>query len=102
MKSRKLKSCFFHFQRARTAILAGLLLVPFMATTAAAQSGNGTRKAIGEDYHFETTFAWWKPGLFGGISSDRLDLIGSRVDLVNDSRVPRPCRLTQYSTRSGS
>jgi hypothetical protein len=83
MKSRTSKLCFFHFPRVRTAILAGLLLLPFVPATASAQNGR-SKPVLGEDYHFETTFAWWKPSLFGSVSSDRLDLIGSRVDLVDD------------------
>ncbi len=74
------------FLHVRTAILAGLLLLLFFPTSASAQHTRpkSTRPAIGEDYHFETTFAWWNPSLFGSVSSDRLDLIGSRVDLVDD------------------
>jgi len=74
------------FFRVRTTILASLLLLPFLPTSAEAQSTRpkSTRPAIGEDYHFETTFAWWNPGLVGSVTSDRLDLIGSRVDLVDD------------------
>jgi hypothetical protein len=74
------------FFRVRTTILTSLLVLVVLPASAVAQSTRpkSTRPAIGEDYHFETTFAWWKPGLVGSVSSDRLDLIGSRIDLVDD------------------
>ena len=80
MKSRTLQI----FPRVRTAIFAVFFILPLIATTASAQSQNGGRHVLGEDYRVEVTAAWWKPGLFGSVSSDRLDLIGSRVDLVDD------------------
>ena len=45
---------------------------------------SGVRPAMGENYRIEVGGAWWKPSLLGSVSSDRLDLIGSRIDLVGD------------------
>ncbi len=39
---------------------------------------------IGEKYHIEFSYTWWQPGLGGNVTSDRLGLIGSRVDLTSD------------------
>jgi hypothetical protein len=42
------------------------------------------RAAVGENYVLEIQYLWWKPDLIGSVTSDRLDLVGSRVDLVGD------------------
>lgn len=71
----------------KSAILAGLMFALLVPATASAQSSTRPRvnkPVLGEKYWFEIAGAWWKPGLFGSVSSDRLDLIGSRVDLVDD------------------
>ena len=72
----------------RRTVLAGLLFVFLAPASAAAQSSTrpnaGARPAIGENYHVELSAAWWKPTLSGDIASDRLNLIGSRIDLVDD------------------
>ncbi len=78
------------FVRARMTVLAALILVFLVPASAAAQFGRpapkktAARPAMGENYHVELSAAWWKPGLFGSIASDRLNLIGSKIDLVSD------------------
>src|SRR5689334_25410251 len=71
-----------------TRIVAGLALILLVPSTSAAQSSTrprrGPQPAIGENYKLEIAGAWWKPSPLGSVSSDRLDLIGSKVDLVSD------------------
>jgi hypothetical protein len=67
--------------------LVGALALSFaIAAPAEAQLGpkRQTEPAIGENYVFEVQYLWWKPEIIGSVTSDRLDLVGSRVDLVND------------------
>ena len=71
----------------RAAILgasAGLLLFPATASAQQTRPDQGPRPAMGEDYRLEISAAWWKPHLAGSVSSDRLNLIGSKIDLVSD------------------
>jgi len=70
----------------RLATVAGIALsLSLFSTTAAAQSRPGKdRPVLGEKYRLELSYAYWKPALQGSVTSDRLDLIGSRVDLVSD------------------
>ena len=72
--------------RVRTTVLTSLVILSLVPTPAEAQNTRpqSTRPAIGEDYHFEVTAAWWKPDLMGSVTSDRLGLIGSRIDLKDD------------------
>ncbi len=75
------------FARARITILAAVavgLLTPSEAAAQVNRPRNGARPAMGENYRVELSGAWWKPGLFGSIASDRLNLIGSQIDLVGD------------------
>lgn len=57
-----------------------------LATPCAAQTTATKPSApgLGERYWIEATATWWQPGLNGAVSSDRLGLIGSRVDFVSD------------------
>ncbi|HEX5070563.1 MAG TPA: hypothetical protein VFV78_10155 [Vicinamibacterales bacterium] len=48
------------------------------------QTDHPPSSGLGERYWVELTATWWKPGLDGAVSSDRLGLIGSRVDFVTD------------------
>jgi hypothetical protein len=70
--------------RRRTAHLPLLIAcLVFLPGTALGQS-LASRPAIGENYRVEISASWWKPDVIGVITSDRLDLIGSRVDFVTD------------------
>jgi hypothetical protein len=70
--------------RRRFALLAALMWLG--PSTALAQYGvpELSTEAIGEKYHFEVSGAFWNPGLFGEISSERFGIIGSRIDFVED------------------
>jgi hypothetical protein len=73
-----------------TPVLFTLLMTALCAAPALAQTPPKTHTqpiGIGEKYWFEFTASWWQPGATGSVSSDRLDLIGSRVDLVADLRL---------------
>ena len=76
--------------RVLAAALAVCVLIP---ASAAAQGGrSSTRPAMGENYYLEIAATWWKPTVTGSITSDALELVGSRIDLVNDlgfTEVPR-------------
>jgi hypothetical protein len=64
----------------RVLLLTLTLLLP---ASAGAQS-LASRPAIGENYRVEVSAIWWKPDVIGVITSDRLNLIGSRIDFVTD------------------
>jgi hypothetical protein len=67
------------------AVVAGLTGVfPADASAQYSRPKGGPRPALGETYRVEIAGAWWKPNLFGSVSSDRLNLIGSKIDLVDD------------------
>lgn len=70
----------------RVVALCALVLTLVVPATAAAQSNrpSKTKPAMGENYRVEITTSWWGPGPEGSVTSDRLSLIGSRVDLVTD------------------
>jgi len=71
----------------RPAVIASGALALFLgfSSPAAAQGPRrGPEPAMGENYVMEVQYIWWKPDLIGSVTSDRLDLIGSRVDLVGD------------------
>lgn len=76
----------FRFSGSPAFTLSGALaLLLTFSTPAAAQFGQKkTEPAVGENYVLEIQYLWWKPDLIGSVSSDRLDLVGSRVDLVGD------------------
>jgi hypothetical protein len=67
-------------------ILPAVVLCLAAARPAAAQGApaNGDHGGIGEKYHLEFSYTWWQPGLNGNVTSDRLDVIGSKVDLTGD------------------
>ena len=69
-------------------LLAGALALTLLVPTVAAAQVNRPKgpdtPAMGENYRVEMAYAWWKPDVGGAVTSDRLDVIGSRVDLVND------------------
>lgn len=66
------------------AALGLLLLAPSPASAQLTRPKKAARPPIGENYRLEVGAAWWKPSLFGSVSSDRLNLVGSRIDLVDD------------------
>ena len=74
-------------------LAAALAVCALLPATAAAQGGrSSTRPAMGENYYLELAATWWKPTVTGSITSDALELVGSRIDLVNDlgfSKTPR-------------
>jgi hypothetical protein len=62
-------------------------LLFFSATPASAQRSSRpeqNRPALGERYHVEFGTTWWNPSVFGLISSDDLQVIGSRIDFASD------------------
>jgi hypothetical protein len=68
-------------------LYVGVFLVFAMASPCAAQTPTpkpASSPVLGERYWIECTATWWKPGLGGAVSSDRLGLIGSRVDFISD------------------
>ena len=76
---------FRFVRRPLCTISSAIALLLAFSTTAGAQNGRGgTKPAIGENYVGEVTYAWWKPDIIGSVTSDRLDLVGSQVDLVDD------------------
>lgn len=70
----------------RTSVIGFVLLFCLSPSAAQAQFGRSlsSEPAMGENYRVEVAGAWWKPNLFGSVSSDSLELVGSKVDLVND------------------
>jgi hypothetical protein len=52
---------------------------------AAAQYGSELGSAVpGEQYHFEVSGTLWNPDLSGVISSQRLGIVGSEIDFIDD------------------
>jgi len=45
--------------------------------------------AVGEKYVIEFSYTFWQPNLEGSVSSDKLGLIGTRVDLTGDLALER-------------
>jgi hypothetical protein len=70
----------------RTAILAALAASVLIPATATAQyrAPDASPGAIGEKYHVEVAGNFWNPTLFGKISSEQFDIIGSDIDVVRD------------------
>ena len=67
------------FRLISAALAAGLLF-----PTVASAQGQASRPAMGENYYLELAATWWKPKVTGSITSDALELVGSRIDLVSD------------------
>lgn len=67
------------FRMFAVVLAAGL----FLPAPASAQ-GMSSRPAMGENYYLELAATWWKPKVKGSITSDSLELVGSRIDLVDD------------------
>lgn len=69
-------------------IVTGVLALAAVASPARAQTTapavSGDKSGIGERYWVEFSATWWHPELDGNVTSDRLGLIGSRVDLASD------------------
>ena len=59
-------------------------LVPAAASAQFASQERPVSSAIGENYHVELSGTFWNPSLFGVISSEQFDIIGSDVDFVGD------------------
>lgn len=76
--------------RRSTAVLAGVFgLILLTSSPALAQSRPQTRpekpdEVLGEKYVFEVSTTWWTPDVFGVISSDALNAVGSSIDFKND------------------
>jgi hypothetical protein len=68
-------------------VLVAFVSATAFATPALAQTAPKSHPGpigVGEKYWVEFTVAWWQPTATGEVASDRLDLIGSRVDFVGD------------------
>ncbi len=62
---------------------AAVLLAPVHALAQPA-SREQRQAVLGERYHVEFGTTWWNPALFGVISSDDLQVVGSRIDFASD------------------
>lgn len=82
MQIRQYSSC------SRPGMLVGGLLAVALAlpTAALAQADVRTesRPVLGEKYHAEVAVSLWNPTLLGTVSSEQLDIIGSKIDFVSD------------------
>ena len=67
--------------RLRSVVIAALLTG---ATVPASAQGGRAADAIGEDYHVEIAFNFWRPTPEPIISSEALGIIGSDINLVTD------------------
>ncbi len=69
--------------------VAGVVFVSALAFAAPAVAQSTAKPhttpiGVGERYWIEFTATWWQPTATGSVRSDRLDLIGSQIDLVAD------------------
>jgi len=71
------------------ALLGLAAAMPAAAQTMATQPAAADNTGIGEKYWVEFSYTWWLPSLVGDVTSDRLGLIGSRVDLTADLALER-------------
>jgi len=62
----------------------GIALYAVPASAQIAPVTNDAARAVGEKYWVEFTATRWTPGVTGAVSSDRLGLVGSRIDFVTD------------------
>lgn len=58
--------------------------VPQPVQPTAAKPSSDDQYGIGEKYKIEFSYTFWQPNLDGNVSSDKLGLIGSQVDLTGD------------------
>lgn len=65
------------------ALALAALASPALAQTTS-QPVSTDKSGIGERYRIEFSATWWHPSLNGNVTSDRLGLIGTRVDLGSD------------------
>ncbi len=65
-------------------LFAAVLAVGLLFPAPASAQRQSSRPAMGENYYFELAATWWKPAVKGSITSDSLELVGSRIDLVDD------------------
>jgi hypothetical protein len=74
------------FWRATGVAVGSVLLWLAAAAPASAQYGRPTMEdpAIGERYHVETSYGFWKPDLTATISSEQLGIPGSDIDVKSD------------------
>lgn len=77
--------------RLSAAVIAGVIGVTALlaASPALAQSRTSRPEpksdgVLGEKYVFEIATTWWTPNVFGVISSDALEAVGSSIDFTND------------------
>lgn len=64
-------------------LVAAALLLP-NAAFAQPDVRSESRPVLGEKYHAEIAGTLWNPSLFGVVSSEQLDIIGSKIDFVSD------------------
>ena len=74
------------FRRATGVAVGSVLLWLAAVTPARAQYGRPTMedRAVGETYHVETTYGFWKPDLEASISSEQLGIPGTEIDVKKD------------------
>ncbi len=69
-------------------VAGAFALTALVPATALAQSSSRPREqarpVLGEQYHIEVGTTWWNPSLFGVISSDALQAVGSQIDFSTD------------------
>jgi hypothetical protein len=76
----------FVFLRAAGVAASSMLLWLAATAPASAQYGRPTMNdpAVGETYHVETTYGFWKPDLEASISSEQLGIPGTEIDVKKD------------------
>jgi hypothetical protein len=76
----------FVFLRAARGAASSMLLWLAATAPASAQYGRPTMNdpAVGETYHVETTYGFWKPDLEASISSEQLGIPGTEIDVKKD------------------
>jgi hypothetical protein len=76
----------FVFRRATGVAAASMLLWLAAALPASAQYGRPTMSdpAVGEKYHVEASYGFWRPDLEATISSEQLGIVGTEIDVKSD------------------